>query len=119
LFYPSQAGEGLYEPEYEFVDSTGCHNADRVPVLVTVCTGIGPKTNHQTEIGFHYDPVLQQLVTGETTGDWILTDLLGKKKNHLLRQIGQGRYDASMIPSGLYVVKERGKATGLLVLVWR
>ncbi|HPI12428.1 MAG TPA: hypothetical protein PLK63_15385, partial [Catalimonadaceae bacterium] len=119
LFYPSQAGEGLYEPEYEFVDSTGCHNADRVPVVVTVCTGVHPKTNHQTEIGFHYDPVLQELVTGETTGDWILTDLLGKRKNHLLRQIGQGRYDASMIPSGLYVVKERGKATGLLVLVWR
>jgi hypothetical protein len=44
---------------------------------------------------------------------------MGRQQNHYLRQTGPGRFDASMLPSGLYVVKEKADAAGLLVLVWR
>lgn len=119
LFYPSLAGEGFFEPEYGFVDSAGCQNSDRVPVEVTVCTSVGNQASQLSAIPFFYDPVLQQLVTLETTEDWILTDLLGIAQKYHMRGMGNGRYDASMLPSGLYVVKPKTNTPGLFVLVWR
>ena len=117
-FDPSVVDPGVFELEYVYTDSAGCQNSDTVSGYVTLCIRVSEKILGQAG-RFRYDPVLQELVTGETTGDWILTDLMGTRQNHLLRQIGEGRYDASMLPSGLYVVKEKTEPAGLLVLVWR
>lgn len=117
-FNPFVAGLGLFDLEYGYTDSAGCYNSDHVSVQVTICIGVKKKASKMSG-QFRYDPVLNELVTKESMGDWILTDLTGRRQNHRLRQIGPGQYDASMLPSGLYVVKEREKAAGLLVLVWR
>jgi PKD repeat protein len=118
LFYPTESGLGVFELEYVFTDSVGCRNSDRVTVQVTLCINVNKRTLRMAS-RFRYDPVLQELVTRETTGGWILTDLTGRTQNHHLRQIGPDRFDASLLPSGLYVAKEKTEAAGWLVLVWR
>jgi len=113
---PSQLNPGAFELEYTYTDSAGCQNSDTVTGYLTMCIQVKEKEHHQAG-QFRFDPVLNELVTKESTGDWILTDLTGRTQNHHLRQIGPGRYNASMLPSGLYAVKEKTEAAGVLILV--
>lgn len=113
IFDPAIAGTGIFDISYTFTDAAGCDTTAIQTVEVTICTGIGAKTN-VTTLNLFPNPnegsfTLEFNANLNTTMAVLITDITGKsvynESIYSVRGTNQVNLNVNHLQKGFYLLK--------------